>query len=42
MKVFPLKQEFRKNADNLDYEYMTDEKCGRDKESECKRDVVWL
>lgn len=34
MQVFTLKQEFRKNADNLDYEYMKDEKCGRDRETE--------
>ncbi len=44
MQVFTLKQEFRKSADNLDYEYLKDEKCGRDRETErvSVRDVVWL
>lgn len=34
MQVFTLKQEFGKSADNLDYEYMKGEKCGRYKETE--------
>lgn len=34
MQVFTLKQEFGNSADNLDYEYMTEEKCGKDKETE--------
>lgn len=34
MQVFTLRQEFGKSADNLDYENMKGEKCGRDKETE--------